>query len=192
MGNMAKWGSKVFKVSPSQVVSIVGLTTSVSVKSDTQNDTSGTSKSNSKGLELQPVEFSATYLSALGVDPRAQLESWNSLVGKSNPLYIGGKRFGPQKLTLKKVTASDIMLATDGKMIGVTLKFSFEQYSKQTGTSSGTKKKSSTSSKSSKDGVDANAAKKAAATYKATVEKTKALKATASKEDKAAKKTVGR
>lgn len=197
MGNMAKWGSKVFKVSPSKVLPIEGLTTTVSVKSDTQNDTSGTNKSNSKGLELQPVEFSATYLRALGVDPLAELNSWNSLVGKTNPLYIGGKKFGPAKLTLKKVAASDILLSTvDGTMIRCTLKFSFEQYSKPTSTS--TKKTSSSSSSkkstSSKKSASSNtsAAKKAAATYAATVAKQKALKAAASKEDKAAKKTGGR
>ena len=203
MGNMAKWGSKVFKVSPSKVLPIEGLTTTVSVKSDTQNDTSGTNKSNSKGLELQPVEFSATYLRALGVDPLAELNSWNSLVGKTNPLYIGGKKFGPAKLTLKKVAASDILLSTvDGTMIQCTLKFSFEQYSKQTGTSSGTStkstssssKKSTSSSSSSKKTTTSStsASKKAAATYAATVAKQKALKAAASKEDKAAKKTGGR
>ena len=201
MGNMAKWGSKVFKVSPSKVLPIEGLTTTVSVKSETQNDTSGTNKSNSKGLELQPVEFSATYLRALGVDPLAELNSWNALVGKTNPLYIGGKKFGPDKLTLKKVTASDILLSTsDGKMLRCTLKFSFEQYSKQTGTSSGTSTKKTSSSSASKKSTSSNKsktsntseAKKAAATYAATVEKQKALKAAASKEDKAAKKTGGR
>lgn len=194
MGNMAKWGSKVFRVSPSQVVPIEGLTTTVSVKSETQNDTSGTNKSNSKGLELQPVEFSATYLRSMGVDPLAEFNSWNSLVGKTNPLYIGGKKFGPDKLTLKKVTASDILLSNSGKMLRCTLKFSFEQYSKQTGTSSGTSTKKTSSSSSSKKSTSSNtsAAKKAASTYQATVEKQKALKAAASKEDKAAKKTGGR
>ena len=193
MGNMAKWGSKVFTVSPSKVLPIDGLTTTVSVKSETQNDTSGTNKSKSKGLELQPVEFSATYLRALGVDPLEELNSWNSLVGKTNPLYIGGKRFGPAKLTLKKVSASDILLSNSGQMLQVTLKFSFEQYSKQTSTS--TKKTSSTSKKKSgKKSTTSNtsAAQKAASTYKDFVEKQKALKAAASKEDKAAKKTGGR
>ena len=189
MGNMAKWGSKVFAVSPSKVLPIDGLTTTVSVKSETQNDTSGTNKSNSKGLELQPVEFSATYLRALGVDPLAELNSWNSMVGKTNPLYIGGKRFGPAKLTLKKVSASDILLSNSGQMLQVTLKFSFEQ------TSTSTKKTSSTSKKKSgKKSTTSNtsAAQKAASTYKDFVEKQKALKAAASKEDKAAKKTGGR
>ena len=201
MGNMAKWGSKVFKVSPSKVLPIEGLTTTVSVKSETQNDASGTNKSNSKGLELQPVEFSATYLRALGVDPLAELNSWNSLVGKTNPLYIGGKKFGPAKLTLKKVAASDILLSTvDGTMIRCTLKFSFEQYSKPTSTSSGTSTKKTSSSSASKKSASSkkstssntSAAQKAAATYAATVAKQKALKAAASKEDKAAKKTGGR
>lgn len=193
MGNMAKWGSKVFKVSPSKVLPIEGLTTTVSVKSENQNDTSGADQSNSKGLELQPVEFSATYLRSLGVDPLAELDSWNSLVGKTNPLYIGGKKFGPAKLTLKKVAASDILLSNSGDMLKVTLKFTFEQYSKQTGTTGGTTAKKTSTQKNSSSGKKSttSASQKAASTYNDFVERQTALKASASKEDKAARKPAG-
>ena len=95
MSNMAQWGSKGFLLSPTKIVLMEAFSTSVELKADSESDTSGTSQTNTRGLIARPVSFSVTYTRAAGVDPRAQLEEWESLVGQSNPLYIGDKLCGP-------------------------------------------------------------------------------------------------
>lgn len=178
MSYMARWGPKGFLVSPTKIVTLDDLNTSVSLKSDSENDTSGTSPTNTRGLLLQPVSFSVTYIRAAGTNPRAQLDEWNNLVGQSNPLYIGGKRFGPNSLLLKQVDASDFVFSPNGEILSVTISISLEEESegKTSKLTESTAKKSGSSASSSQS--------KAAATYAATVEKRKAMNATASPADK--------
>ena len=178
MSYMARWGPKGFLVSPTKIVTLDDLNTSVSLKSDSENDTSGTSPTNTRGLLLQPVSFSVTYIRAAGTNPRAQLDEWNNLVGQSNPLYIGGKRFGPNSLILKQVDAADFVLSPNGEILSVTISISLEEESegKTSKLTESTAKKSGSSASSSQS--------KAAATYAATVEKRKAMNATASPADK--------
>lgn len=142
----ARWGTKGFLISPQKIVPLSGLSTSVSAKIETQNDTSGSGQTNIIGRELQPVSFSTVYMRAAGVDPRAQLEEWEALVGQVNTLYVEGKRFGPEKLMLKSVSASGIEMTTTGKFLMVKIDLSFEEYAngattapkeKETGTNTG-------------------------------------------------------
>ena len=111
MSNMAQWGSKNFLLSPTLIMLMENFSTSVELKADSENDTSGTSPTNTRGLVARPVSFSVTCTRAAGADPRTQLEEWENLVGQSNPLYIGGKRFGPASLMLKKVDASNFVFS---------------------------------------------------------------------------------
>lgn len=186
MGDIASWGPKGFFVSPNKIVPFEGLTTSVSVKEDSEKDTSGISPTNSKGRELQPIAFSTTYFRGAGVDPRAQWEEWCDLVGKSYPLYIGGERFGPSKIKLKSADLSAVQTDINGRFVMVSIGLTFEE--DPTGQSaSGT---SSTKASTSVTGTtsDKSAAQKAAAVYAETVEKKRALSTGATAADKAAKK----
>ena len=192
MGKIASWGPMIFQTSPSQVVPFDGFGTSVSLKTDTQSDTSGTSQTNTRGLELQPMSFSTTYMTALGAKPQARLDEWTSLVGKSHPLYIGGKRFGPAKMTLKKVESSDFLFGVNGEILKVTVKITLEEYSTKTTVTA--KASSSMSSKKKSSGGSSGSTssqQQAMAKYEETVEQQKAMKATASKEDRAARKPGG-
>ena len=123
----ARWGPKRFHTSPSQIIPFNDFSTSVELKSDSKNDTSGKSPQNTRGLLLRPFSFSVPYYRASGTDPRAQLTEWESLVGQSYPLYIGGKRFGPNSMILKKVDASDFAISPNGDITGVVLKISMEE-----------------------------------------------------------------
>ena len=170
MSYMAQWGSKGFILSPTQIVILENFSTSVELKSDSESDTSGTSHTNTRGLEARPVSCSVTYTRAAGVDPRTQLEEWESLVGKSNPLYIGGKLFGPSSLILQTVESTDFAFSPTGDFLSVTINLSFIE---DTGgkTSSTTKKKKNVSY-NGKSG------------YISPVTKAKAMNATASKSDR--------
>lgn len=142
----AQWGPKGFLVSASKIVPLMGLQTTVAVKSETQNDTSGTAKTNVTGRELQKVSLSTYYMRAAGVDPRAQLEEWEALVGQINTLYIGGKRFGPAQLMLKSVAESEIQTTNDGKFLTAKVDLSFEEYDNGSTTSTASTVKTTTTS----------------------------------------------
>lgn len=177
MSYMARWGPKGFLVSPSQIIALQNLTTSISIKSDSENDTSGKAPTNTRGLELQPVSFSATYHKATGSDPLAEWNEWASLVGEKYPLYLGDKRFGPASLILQSIATGEVILSGSGEMTSLTINFTFEEDANgQTATTT-------TSSRTSSG--DTSAASKAAATYAATVEQRRAMDATANEADRA-------
>ena len=174
MSYLARWGPKGFLVSPSKIVPFNDFSTTVALKADSENDTSGTAPTNTRGRELQPMNFSTTYLRSLGVDPRAQWEEWESLIGQVHPLLIEGRRFGPAKMILTEASLSDVVVSNTGAFLEATVSIVLQEYvEKGSGTTSGT----------------TAAASQAAATYAATVaEKKAALNSTASKTDRAEKK----
>ena len=181
MKYQAKWGKKGFLVSPTKIVPLESFKTGESMKSDSKNDTSGKNPTNTRGKETQKITFSTTYLRAAGVDPLAQYNEWCGEIGKSYPLYVGGKKFGPAKMELTAVNISDSLLSPSGEFIELKLSLTLtEDTTSQSATSS---RKTTSSSSSAK--ADAQAK------YKATVaEKKEAMNATASKSDKAEKKTT--
>ena len=127
MQYIARWGPKGFLCTPNKVVPFNDFSSSKAAKTELQ-DSSDSRKTNIKGIELQTMSLSTKYLRAAGVDPRAQLEEWESLVSKKNPLYIGGVRFGPEKMLLKSVDGSDYILDNSGNMLAVTVSLNFEEY----------------------------------------------------------------
>ncbi len=151
MQYMAKWGPKGFLVSTDKVIPFSEFTTAFALKEDDDNDTSGKAKTNTRGRELGQVAFSTNYLAAAGTNPRAQIEEWKALLGKSYPLFIGNEKFGTSKMKLTKVDVSDVLLSNSGKMlqakVGITLK---EDGGGATSTKTSTTSKSSNPSKTTK------------------------------------------
>lgn len=133
MGYTARWGPKGFIVSASKVVPLEDLTTSFSLKSETNSDTSGTPPTNTMGMELQPLELKTRYLRALGTDPIGQIAEWKAQVGETWNFILNGKNFGP-KFTLKSFDVGDTMFTPAGVMIGCTITLHFEEYSNATDT----------------------------------------------------------
>ena len=128
MGYTARWGRKGFIVSPSKIVPIANIATGVKLKTDSENDTSGTATTNTRGRELQTVTFDTKYLAAAGVNPRGQIAEWEAELGNVYPLYIGGKRFGPPKMKLTAVNETEIQLTPKGEFISVTISITLEEY----------------------------------------------------------------
>lgn len=147
MQYMAKWGPKGFLVSPEKVVPFSDFTTTFALKEDSNNDTSGKAKTNTRGRELGQITFNTTYLASAGTKPRAQINEWNSLLGKSYPLFIGGEKFGTSNMKLTKVDISDCLFTNNGKMIRAKVSITLKE---DGGTS--TSKKTATTSKSSSSG----------------------------------------
>ena len=172
---MAQWGSKGFLVSPGKIVPLSTISTAYVLKSESNNDTSGTPPTNTRGLELEEITLETTYLTAGGVDPRGQVEEWKSLIGDTNPLYIQGKRFGPKLLQLKQVSVQNVLLDNAGRFLSVDLSISLQEYtppstkvsskpfasaSKSVGSSGGSST-SKSAAMSAKPSTDDKAAKKA-------------------------------
>jgi len=129
MGYMARWGPKGFLVSAQRIAVLTGLSTSLTLKKDSENDTSGTQPTNTRGRELRPISFSVDYLAAAGMDPRDQIKQWEDELGKAYPLLIGGQRFGAEKMMLTDVSTSDIILSNSGKFLKATVSITLEEYS---------------------------------------------------------------
>ena len=140
MQYLAKWGQKGFLISSDKIVPLSGLKATFSLKNDANNDTSGTPSTNTQGRELVPVSFSTTYFAGAGVDVRAQIDEWNSLIGQIHPLYVGGKPFGAANLQLEKVDVSEIQTDAKGNFLWAKLAFSFVEKQPQAAAIS-TKKK---------------------------------------------------
>jgi hypothetical protein len=183
MGTKAKWGPKSFLTSPHKIIPFNDFSTSVTLKSDSENDTSGTEPTNTRGRELQPLSCSTTYHAAAGNDPWAEFHSWASLVGEKYPLFVGGRRLGPaERFILKGVDVTGMTQAEDGTVISLTLGLSFTEESE--GKSSKLVKASGGTSAS---GI--SSANRAGATYEQLVaEKNAAKNATASTADKTERK----
>ena len=179
----AKWGPKGFLVSANKIIPLMDLQTSVTAKAVTQTDANGNSQTDYQGRELRPISLSTVYLRAAGVDPRAQVEEWEALVGQSHPLIIGGKRFGPANLLLKSVNTTEILMGNDGTFLQAKVALTFEEKAKDAGTTV-----SSTASVTSAVSTSGNANSIAASVYADTVEKQRALQTGASTADRNSKK----
>lgn len=163
----ALWGSKGFIVSPNKIVPILALSTGFTRKADSNNDTSGQPTTNTRGMDLQSIQLSTTYLAAAGVDPRGQIEEWRNCFGERHPLLINGQQFGPELMELTDVQFPNIVLDNLGRFIQVDVTITLEEYVPPTTTPS--QKNNSGAATSTKAG---------------------ALSATASAADKANKKTT--
>lgn len=187
MGVKAKWGPKSFVTAPHKIIPFNGFSTSVTLKSDSENDTSGTEPTNTRGRELQPFSCSTTYHASAGNDPMAEFNSWVALVGMYHPLYVGGRRVGPaERFILQSVEASDMLQSDNGMVLALTLSFSFLEYSEGKSSKLSSVSASSSGTGGTRGGSSADTAR---ATYEATVaEKNAAKNATASAADRNTKK----
>ena len=187
---IARWGPKGFTVSPSLIVPFNGFSTSLSLKADSENDTSGTAPSNTRGRELRPINFETVYVAAAGVDPRDQVAQWEAQLGNSYPLYIGEKRFGPPKMKLTNVAVSDVQFTSTGQWISCKVALTLEEYSEgKTSALVDSKGNQAAAPSNPTSGGGSARAQKATSNYKATIAAKKAaMDATASKSDKAQKK----
>ena len=179
MPETIKWGPKSCVIESSKIISFSGLKITQSAKTETQSS-SGNSVVNVKGKDALNVAFSTTYLVAAGVDPYAHLEEWLSLVGQAHPLYIGGKRIGPQKMTLQSVEVSNTRHTNKGEFLGIDVAIALKEYTtEQTVKPTASAKKASGSSSGSKS--SSSGLKK----------KVEAMKATATKSEKSLRKPKG-
>lgn len=114
---MAKWNTKTWEVSPSRIAALNGVTASVELDTENNDDKAGSPSTKTKALKLQSFPFDFDLASVAGCDVRSEYESWVTLVGEYAPFYLGGSRFGPKNLQLTGVSLADTILDNSGKII---------------------------------------------------------------------------
>ena len=131
MSKILEWGPMSIEVSPERIVPLHKLSTGYARKAETNEDTSGTPATNTRGMELQEIHFETSYIAAAGVNPRDALVQWRSLFGQEHYLYIGGQVLGAGPMALDKVDVSDIKLSPTGQFMQLDLAITLMESSAQ-------------------------------------------------------------
>lgn len=146
MATMAKWNKKSFSVTTKKLEGITDFQTTYAMKSDSNEDTSGTTTTNTRGRAAEEPAFTVRYMAATGSKPRAELDSWRDLVGVKDYLYIGGTKYGKNKFELMSAAVSSVLFDSKGNMIQahVNLKFKEDMPVTKKATSKASKSKTAT------------------------------------------------
>jgi len=124
---IAKWGTKTWEVNSSTVKAIEDLAFAYEQQADNNGSTEGKAQTNERGLELFSLSFSTVLHSGVGIDIRAEIDSWKALVTKTGFFYLNGKQLGPN-LQLRKVGIGGTQLDNLGRLRLATLSFEFKEY----------------------------------------------------------------
>ena len=127
MAVMAQWNGRSWEVSPWRLAALTGLSTSLKIKKNTNEDKDGKNPANVMGYEGQGIKFDYEVSTAAGGAPRTEFEEWQRLVGETAPFYLGGRRFGPSRLQLTEVSLGDVVLDNSGRMRMAKISLTFEQ-----------------------------------------------------------------
>lgn len=141
---LVKWGKRKLNLTAKQVANLQKLT--YTGEYDTEKKT----------VKKKGLEFEFEPMVELGSSPTKEITNWNKDLGKSNPFYIGTKKFGPKKFTLISVSSSDID-ARLGKIREAKIRLTFQEAEGKKKSGSSTKK---SSKKKAKTGAKKTAAKR--------------------------------
>ena len=120
-----KEGTKTWQVSPSYIMDFDGFSTSYELNAKSNTAVEGSPLSNQRGMK-KTLSFSSHLVGALGIDVRKEFESWESWIGQTGTLKIGGKKFGPNWL-LTSVKPADVKIDDSGRFRSMKLTYSFEE-----------------------------------------------------------------
>lgn len=121
-----KEGTKTWQVSPSYIMDFDGFSTSYELNAESNTAVEGSPLSNQRGMKKKTLSFSSHLVGALGIDVRKEFESWESWIGLTGTLKIGGKKFGPNWL-LTSVKPADVKIDDSGRFRSMKLTYSFEE-----------------------------------------------------------------
>lgn len=121
-----KKGTKTWQVSPSYIMDFDGFSTGYELNAENNNAVEGSPLSNKRGMKKKTLSFSSNLVAALGIDVRREFESWESWIGLTGTLKIGGTKFGPNWL-LTSVKPSDVKIDDSGRFRSMKLTYSFEE-----------------------------------------------------------------
>ena len=121
-----KKGTKTWQVSSSYIMDFDSFSTSYELNAEDNETVEGSPKTNQRGLKKKSLSFSSKLIMALGIDVRKEFESWESWIGQTGILKIGGKKFGPNWM-LTSVKPSEVQIDDSGRFRSMKLTYSFEE-----------------------------------------------------------------
>ena len=150
MGTVARWGSHKFIISRSKINPIYNFSSNYQMKEDSNSDTSGNKKTNTRGRKPEEPAFSVDYVAAAGCSPRNEITAWRKELGEKAYLYIGTTQYGKNRFELKSVSVSDVVLDSSGRTLKGTITLNFLEILPKKKSSKSTKQ-NARSAKPSKD-----------------------------------------
>lgn len=132
MGETARWGGHVFKVSADTIRSFSGLRFSASAETEDKIiNVGGTDLKYTAWKYNKPVEVSFTvYLNAMaGCNVRQEADSYlgEAQWGKADFLYIGNQRITPDMMMLTNASINEIRMASNGTWTNAEVQLTFKQ-----------------------------------------------------------------
>lgn len=131
MAVMAKWSNKTWGVSSRRIAALNGVSASVELDTENNDDKAGSPATNTKALKLQSFNFDFDLAAVAGCDVRSEYESWVAMVGIYAPFYLAGRRFGPANLQLTAVSLSDTTLDDFGRILKGKISISLTEYAEE-------------------------------------------------------------
>ena len=128
---MASWNGKTWDVSSNRIAALNGVSASVELDTENNDDKAGSPSTMTRALKLQSFDFDFNLATVVGCDVRSEYESWTGLVGEYAPFYLAGRRFGPNNLQLTAVSLSDTMLDDFGRILMGKISITLKEYAEE-------------------------------------------------------------
>ncbi len=126
---MAYWNGMVWECSPSAITYLESLSTSYSMKTDTNADKEGNAPTEQIALSEEEISLSTTYRIETGTgNIKEMIGQWKAMIGQAAPLIIGSEVFGPDNVQLQSVSVGNVSMRPDGTFTAVALSFKFKEF----------------------------------------------------------------
>lgn len=119
----------MWECSPSIITYLESLSTSYSMKTDTNADKEGNAPTKRVALSDEEISLSTTYRVETGINNiKEMINHWKSMIGLASPLIIGSEIFGPDNVQLQSVSVGSVSMRHDGTFTAATLSFKFKEF----------------------------------------------------------------
>lgn len=126
---MAYWNGMEWECSPNVITYLESLSTSYSMKTDTNADKEGNSPTEQVALSDEEISLSTTYRIETGTNNIKEIiGQWKAMIGLAAPLIVGDELFGPDNVQLQSVSVGNISMRPNGMFTAATLSFKFKEF----------------------------------------------------------------
>ena len=131
---MAYWNGMTWECSPNVITYLESLSTSYSMKTDTNADKEGNAPTEQVVLADEEISLSTTYRVETGTgNIKEIINQWKAMIGMAAPLIIGSELFGPDNVQLQSVSVGSISMRPNGIFTAAKLSFKFKEFREEVG-----------------------------------------------------------
>ena len=126
---MAYWNGMMWECSPKVITYLESLSTSYSMKTDTNADKEGNAPTEQVALSDEEISLSTTYRIETGTSNiKEVIGQWKAMIGLAAPLIIGSEVFGPDNVQLQNVSVGSVSMRPYGTFTTASLSFKFKEF----------------------------------------------------------------